>query len=248
MSIFNEIIAILALYGRTLARIFRRPWRFEETLQCVVQIGIQSIPIIALATMFSGILVSVEIAWHMDQALHSVEMIPGVTGQFVLRELGVVIPALLLAAKAGAATTAEMGSMKVTEQIEALQLLGIDPIAYLVVPRFLGSIISMVCLTLIAITVTLLGAVLVAVNVYHFNFLEYVNTLSHFIEPLDITHAILKAVAFGSIIPIIACSFGFRCKGGAEGVGSATTNAVVATTIALILMDFVLTSFFLGAL
>ena len=108
-----------------------------------------------ISTAFAGLVVTNEIAWHMDRALHTVAMIPGFTGQFILRELGIAIPALLLVAKVGASITAEVGSMKVTEQIDALKLLGIDPINYLVFPRFIASIFSGACLVLIAAGVTL---------------------------------------------------------------------------------------------
>lgn len=239
-------LAILRLLAISLYRVFTRRWRFPEILASIVQIGIGSLPIITLATVFAGILVSTEIAWHMDQALHSVEMIPGVTGQFILRELGIAIPALLMASKAGAATAAEVGSMKVTEQIDALELLGIDAIDYLVVPRMVASVFSLICLTLIAVTVTMAGAIGVAILRYQFAWGEYVNALRPFIEGKDLIAAVVKAGIFGAVIPVIACSFGLRCKGGAEGVGTATTDSVVASTIAIIFLDFILTSFFIG--
>ena len=242
----TSCLEIIQLFGISMGRVFTRAWRWPEISSATVQIGIESLPVITLATVFSGILVSTEIAWHMDQALHTVEMIPGVTGQFILRELGIAIPALLLASKAGAATAAEVGSMRVTEQIDALELLGVDPIDYLVVPRMLSSIFSLVCLTLIAVTVTMAGAIFVAMLRYHFAWGEYVNALRPFVEAKDLVAAVVKASVFGAVIPVIACSFGLRCKGGAEGVGTATTDAVVASTIAIIFLDFILTSIFIG--
>lgn len=235
---------ILALFGQTLRRAFERPWRRQEILQSIVQIGIGSIPIIAISTAFAGMVVTTEIAYHMDLALHTVNMIPGFTGQFILRELGIAIPSLLLVAKVGAAITAEVGTMKVTEQIEALQLLGIDPVSYLVFPRFVASIIASACLTLTASAVTLACAILVAVHRYNFFALEYVNALRHFVGGKDLACAIVKGSIYGAVIPVISCAYGFRCKGGAEGVGTATTNSVVASTIAVIVLDFVLTYLF----
>jgi phospholipid/cholesterol/gamma-HCH transport system permease protein len=235
---------ILVLFGETFRRLFVWPWRWNEIAVCIVQMGIGSLPIIALSTAFAGLVVTNEIAYHMDQALHTISMIPGFTGQFIVRELGIAIPALLLVAKVGAATTAEVGSMKVTEQIDALKLLRIDPVSYLVFPRFIASVLSTACLTLIAIFVTVSCALSVAVARYNFSVLEYLNALRHFVGFKDVFCALIKGMVFGAMIPIISCAYGFRCKGGAEGVGTATTNSVVASTIAVILFDFILTFVF----
>jgi phospholipid/cholesterol/gamma-HCH transport system permease protein len=242
----NEWLGILQLYLRTLRTVISRPWRRRETLDAVVRVGLGSLPIVALATAFAGIVVSTEIAWHMDQALNTVDMIPGITGQFILRELGIAIPALLLAAKAGASTTAEIGTMKVTEQLDALKLLGIDEVEYLVVPRFLGSILSLVCLTTLSVAITLLMSGAVAVSRFHFLPQEYWNAVLQFIEIRDISGALIKSAVFGSVIPVISASYGFTCRGGAEGVGNATTLSVVASTVAIIFLDFLLTFLFMG--
>lgn len=235
---------ILSLFIQTFRRALIRPWRWAEIAQAIVQIGIESIPIIAISTAFAGMVVTTEIAFHMDLALHTVSMIPGFTGQFILRELGIAIPALLLVSKVGASITAEVGTMKVTEQIDALKLLGIDPVGYLVFPRFVASIIASACLTLTASAVTLICAILVAVYRYNFFTLEYINELRHFVGGKDIACALVKGMIYGAVIPVISCAYGFRCKGGAEGVGTATTNSVVASTIAVIVLDFFLTYIF----
>ncbi|MBC7692527.1 MAG: ABC transporter permease [Methylotenera sp.] len=237
------ILNIGRLYLQTLLRAFEWPWRWREISQFIVQIGLGSLPIIALSTAFAGMVMTTEIAWHMDEALHTITMIPGFTGQFILREIGIVIPALLLVAKVGASTTAEIGTMKVTEQIDALRLLKIDPISYLVFPRFIASIISIACLTFVAIGVTLACAIGVAMLKYGFSFLEYINALRPFIGVKDLFGAVLKGLVFGALIPIVSCAYGFECKGGAEGVGNATTNSVVTATILVIVFDFILTAF-----
>jgi phospholipid/cholesterol/gamma-HCH transport system permease protein len=242
-------LKIFTLGAQSVARLFRPDcWRKDEILQALVSQGVGSLPIVVISTAFAGIVITNEIAWHMDTALHTVSMIPGFTGQFILRELGIAIPALLLVSKVGAATTAEIGSMKVTEQIDALKLLGIDPINYLVFPRFVASMISGACLTLIAIAVTLGCATAMAILRYHFSALEYLNSLRHFVGIKDVFYALIKGTVFGAVIPIIACGYGLESKGGAEGVGTATTNSVVSATIAVILLDFVLTYLFTSAL
>lgn len=241
LSIGKEVII---LFFQTLRTMFRRSWRWEEIFHYIVQNGLGSLPVILLSTSFAGIVLTNQIAWHMDTALHDVSMIPGFTGQFVLRELGIAVPALLLVSKVGAATTAEVGTMKVTEQIDALRLLKIDPIEYLVVPRFAAALISSASLTLIAVSVSLACSVAIAIYNYNFSFLEFINALKHFVGIKDIYCALIKGTIYGSVVPIISCAYGFRCKGGAEGVGTATTNSVVAETITIISLDFILTYIF----
>jgi phospholipid/cholesterol/gamma-HCH transport system permease protein len=235
---------IFMLLLKTLNRLLTKPFRFQETLGWIVQIGIGSIPIIVVSTAFAGMVVTNEMAYHMDLALHTVSMMPGFSGQFILRELGIAIPALLLVAKVGASITAEVGSMKVTEQLDALKLLGIDVVDYLVVPRFVATIFASICMTLIASSVTLSCAILIAVMKYGFSTLEYINALRHFVGEKDLACALVKGAVYGAIIPIVSCTYGFRCKGGAEGVGTATTNSVVTSTTLIIIFDFVLTYIF----
>lgn len=237
---------IVVLFCQAIRRIPRLEcWRWSEISDSIVQNGIGSLPIISLSTAFAGIVVTHQIAWHMNKALHDVSMIPGFIGQFILRELGIAVPALLLVSKAGAAITAEIGSMKVTEQIDALKLLGIDPVNYLVYPRFIAAIISSACLTLVAISITLGCSIGVAVLRYHFSLMEFLNALRHFVGPRDLLCALVKGIVFGTVIPIISCAYGFRCKGGAEGVGNATTNSVVTSTIVIISLDLLLTTIFI---
>ena len=235
---------IFGLFGSTFSRAITTRWRWSEIIHHLVQIGVGSLPVILVSTAFAGLVVTDEIAWHMDQALHSVSMIPGFTGQFILRELGIAIPALLIVSKVGASITAEVGTMKITDQIDALKLLGIDPVNYLVFPRFIASIIAGACLTVLASGVTLACAMAIAIARYNFSLLEYINALRHFVHFSDLFCALAKGVIFGAVIPVISCAYGFRCKGGAEGVGLATTNSVVASTIAVILLDFILTLVF----
>jgi phospholipid/cholesterol/gamma-HCH transport system permease protein len=229
---------------RTIGWTFHGKWRRDEILQHLVTHGIGSIPIIGISTAFAGLVVTQEIAFHMDHALHTTSMIPGFTGQFIMRELGIAVPALLIVAKVGASMTAEIGGMKITEQVDALKLLGIDPVGYLVFPRWITGIIATVSLTLIALAVTLSCAILMAVAKFNFSSLEYVNNLRHFVGLKDLACAVVKAVAYGAVTPLIACTYGFRCQGGAQGVGSATTESVVSATIAVIVLDFVLTYLF----
>lgn len=247
MTLAQNVFCILSLprlFRQTVQRAFDFPWRWPQITAATVQAGLGSLPLVVVSTTVAGVVTTNVIAWHMDMIIHTVDMVPGFTGAFILRELGIAIPAFLMVSKVGAAITAEVGSMKVTEQIDALRLLGIDPITYLVFPRFLACIFSCVCLTIIAIVVTMTFSMLVAVTKFHFGVLEYLNTVRHFIGPKDLVCAATKSVAYGAVIPIISCAYGFGCQGGAEGVGSASTNSVVSSTIAVIIIDFILTFVF----
>ncbi|MGE4234338.1 MAG: MlaE family ABC transporter permease [Bacteriovoracia bacterium] len=229
------------ILAKTLYTCIKGPYRDKEVFHHMYFMGIKSLPIITISTGFAGLVVTREIAYHMDLALHSVEMIPGFSGQFVFRELGIAIPALFLVSKVGAATAAEISTMQVTEQIDALRLLQIDPVEYLVYPRFVASVIVSASLILISIFVTLAAAIFVAVFKYNFSVLEYLNTLTHFISLKDLLWTLIKGMTFGGVIPIVSCYYGFQCKGGAEGVGHSTTNSVVTSTILIIILDFILT-------
>ena len=245
-----EVVLLLKKITLQMMDIFQKtllgqiPLRKSEIVQAIVSSGIETLPIISVSTAFTGLVVTNEIAWHLHESLQSVTMMPGFTGQFVVRELGIAIPALLIVANSGASTTAEIGTMKITDQIDALTLLGIDPISFLVFPRFIASMISMSCLIVISVFITLICASAVAVLKYHFTVPEYFNATVHFIHPKDLVGALIKGVVFGAVIPIISCAYGFQCKGGAEGVGLATTNSVVTSTFTVICLDFLLTYLF----
>ncbi len=245
---FRALYIALDLLQKLFRQASRGPHRRNEVIQAMDSIGIGSLPIISIATGFTGLVMTSEIAWHMDFALSNVSMIPGFTGQFVLRELGIAVPALLIVSKVGASMTAELASMKITEQLDAFRLLRIDVVSYHIFPRWVACIVSTVCLTMISIAITLFIAMFTAVTKYHFNSEEYLNTLAQFISSMDLFCALTKAAVFGMIIPPISSAYGLICGGGAQGVGQATTDAVVTATLAVITLDFVLTAIFTALL
>jgi phospholipid/cholesterol/gamma-HCH transport system permease protein len=240
----RTLLLALQLLQKMFRQVSTGPHRQKEMFAAMETIGIGSLPIITIATGFTGLVMTSEIAWHMDFALSNVSMIPGFTGQFVLRELGIAVPAMLIVSKVGASLTAELASMRITEQLDAFKLLRIDVVSYHIFPRWVACILSTICLTVIAIAITLLIAMFTAVTKYHFNSIEYMDTLSQFISSIDLICAITKAAVFGAIIPPIAFAYALRCEGGAQGVGQATTDAVVSATLAVIILDFVMTAFF----
>ena len=140
----------------------------------------------------------------------------------------------------GAGLTAEVGSMQITEQVDALKMLGIDPIRFLVVPRFVACLIGGLCLSLVANLVCLYCAMLVSTVKLGYTPGSFLASMNVFVHFRDLVFAGIKGMAFGSVIPLISCFCGFRCKAGAEGVGLATTNSVVASSVVIIFLDFVL--------
>jgi phospholipid/cholesterol/gamma-HCH transport system permease protein len=203
-----------------------------------------SLPLLLSVTGLTGLIMTNQMGWHLNEAMSNVSVIPGFTAQFVLRELGVTIPALLLVARVGASMTAETASMKITEQLDAMKLLKIDLVRYHIFPRWIAFLVSCVVLTLLACLIAMAFAILSAVVLYGFNVDEYLNSMRPFIKPIDITCIVTKALIFGVIIPPISFAYGIRTGGGAQGVGQATTDSVVAGYLAVAVLDFILTAVF----
>ncbi|MGE3975691.1 MAG: MlaE family ABC transporter permease [Bdellovibrionales bacterium] len=200
----------------------------------------QSAPIVAFCVCFASIVTIIEAVYHMQIVIGDVSMVPGFASLFILREMGVAIACLLVTSRVGAGIAAELGSMTVTEQIDALKMLGIDPIQFLVVPRLVACVLGCALLSILANGLCLLGAALVSQHLIGYTVGEFLVAMRRFVEFKDILFPILKGAAFGAAIPLIACYFGLKCKSGAEGVGQATTNSVVTASVAIIILDFIL--------
>jgi phospholipid/cholesterol/gamma-HCH transport system permease protein len=245
LSLFISIIIdFINLFFQTLFRLFSPPFRWKEILKQIAIIGFDSAPMILFCVVFAAIVTIIEASFHMKIVLGDDSLVPGFAAVLILRELGVVVTALLITSKVGAGITAEVGSMQITEQIDALKMLGIDPIQYLVVPRFIATALSLFMLTFLANIACLYSAMLISEIKLGFSSGMFVQSVRAFVDMKDLMFAGVKGIVFGAVIPLFSCSFGFRCKAGAEGVGSATTNSVVASSVAIIFLDFVLSFVF----
>jgi len=220
------------------------PFRVRETLEQIYVVGFKSAPIILFCVSFSASVTILEAAYHMRLAIQTAAMVPPFATLLILRELGAVLTGLLLAARVGAGMAAEVGSMQVTEQIDALKILSIDPIRYLVVPRFFASLVSGVMLSLLANAVCLFFAMVVSIYELGYTPGSFLTALHTFARFQDVVFSFIKAGVFAGVIPLISCFCGFNCKAGAEGVGHATTLSVVSNSIAIIILDFILTYIF----
>lgn len=241
---FASTIYFIDLLVQSLVAAISPPFRVKDTLRQIYFMANQSLIIVLLCVSFAAMVTVIESSYHMKLVVQNDEMVPGFAALLILRELGVVVAALLVTSRVGAGIAAEIGSMTVTEQVDALKMLGIDPVRYLVVPRLVASIISGMLLSIVSNVVCLFGAFIVSATKLGYTYGTFVVAMSRFVGLKDLFFAIIKGGCFGAAIPMFACFFGFRCKAGAEGVGFATTSSVVATSIAIIVMDFVLSYIF----
>ena len=233
-----------AMLAETVKAFFKPPLRIKETLHQIDFVANGSLFIVVFCVCFAAMVTILESSFHMKLVIQNDSMVPGFAAMLILRELGVVVTALLLTSRVGAGIAAEVGIMKVTEQIDALKMLGIDPIQFLVVPRLIACVVGGVALAIIANLVCLYCAMLVTETYLGFTYSMFLTAMTRFVQFKDLGFAMIKGAVFGATIPLISCYFGFRCQSGAEGVGAATTNSVVASSIAIIVSDFVLSYVF----
>lgn len=231
----------IQLFFRTVVQSFIPPYRIHDIFKQINFVAVESAPVVLFCLSFAAVVIIIESAFHMKLVIQNDALVPGFAALMILRELGAILTALLVTSRVGAGLAAEVGSMKITEQIDAFKMLGIDAIRFLVVPRFVACVIGGVFLTIISNLVCLFVAMLVAEIKLGQTSGSFLMAMRTFVTFKDLVISSVKGAAFGSVIPIMSCFFGFRCKAGAEGVGLATTNSVVATSVAIIIIDFVLT-------
>lgn len=234
----------LSLFGKTIVQTFVPPYRKKDILKQINFVAVESAPMVVFCLCFAAVVTIIESSFHMKLVIHNDALVPGFAALLIIRELGAVVAALLMTSRVGAGLAAEVGSMQITEQIDALRMLGIDPIRFLVVPRFVASVLGGVAITVIANCVCLYIALLVSEVKLGYTAGGFLMAMRTFIHVRDMFFAVVKGACFCAVIPIFSCYFGFRCKSGAEGVGLATTNSVVATSVAIIIIDFVLSWIF----
>ncbi len=205
--------------------------------------GIQSVIIVFFVAFFTGIVIAMQSAYQLSQ-LGATIYVAAMVSVSMARELGPVLTALVVTGRVGAAITAELGSMKVSEQIEAMETMALNPVRFLVVPRFLALIIMLPCLTIFGDIIGIAGGFLVGVFNLGLNPYRYIDFSFDYMAWMDVWTGIVKSFIFAIIISIIGCYMGLNTRGGAEGVGKATTVSVVTSFILIILFDCVLTGIF----
>ncbi|MGB2705461.1 MAG: ABC transporter permease [Candidatus Omnitrophota bacterium] len=239
---------VLGLFFNTVFWIVTGPFKRKfpkrsSIFEQMVFTGVKSVIIVFFVAFFTGIVIAMQSAYQLSQ-LGATIYVAAMVSVTIARELGPVLTALVVAGRVGAAITAELGTMKVSEQIEALETIALNPVRFLVVPRFLALVLMLPCLTIFSDIVGIIGGFLVGVYNLGLNPYRYLRVSFDFMVWKDVWTGIIKSVTFAVIISMIGCYMGLNTKGGAEGVGKATTVSVVTSFILIILSDCVLTGIF----
>ena len=235
----ERILAALLLLGQVMVHILQGKVNRRNTLEQMGIVGPDSLSIAIVTAAFVGAVFTIQVAREFLN-FGAVQAIGGVLALALSRELAPVLTAVVLAARVGSAFAAEIGTMKVTEQIDALYVLKSDPIDYLVIPRVIACCVMLPMLTIIALVVGSIGGILVAGTIYNISQATFIESIQTFLQVWDLVSAMIKAVIFGGLIAIIGCSWGLTTTGGAKGVGQSTTTAVVMALIAIFISNFFL--------
>ncbi|MFZ5519031.1 MAG: MlaE family ABC transporter permease [Candidatus Zhuqueibacterota bacterium] len=221
--------------------------RWQSTIQQMVLIGFNSIPIVAVICFFVGLIMAMQAAYQLERFGASI-YVADLVGVSMTRELGPLLTAIIVAGRSGSAIAAEIGTMKVNEEIDALQTMGFNPVRFLVVPRLLALIIVLPCLAIIADLVGILGGFFLAVANLNISFIQYFNQTAEALVMKDLITGLVKTLFFAAIIAQVGSYQGSIVEGGAEGVGKATTTSVVTSIFLIIVADLVCTMFFYSTL
>jgi phospholipid/cholesterol/gamma-HCH transport system permease protein len=217
--------------------------RLRETLVQAVRAGNGSLALVSLICFLVGMIIALQSAYQL-RIFGAVDLVSSLVAVSVSRELAPLLTAIIVAGRYGSAIAAELGTMRVSNEIDALEVMGIDPTSYLVVPRLVALILVMPCLTVFADVIGILGGMLVGVGVLDLGFGSYVEDTVDSLVLEDIYTGLVKSVAFAGIIGVVGCHEGLTTKGGAEGVGRSTTSAVVRSIVLVIIADLFVTAWF----
>jgi phospholipid/cholesterol/gamma-HCH transport system permease protein len=244
-GMFEEVGEVAFLARDVSRNLVRRPFEARLLVEQLDSIGVRSLNVVNLTAVFSGMVLALQMGQFLGKFGAKI-YVSRIMGLSLLREMGPVLTALMIGARVGAGITAELGSMTVTEQIDAMRALASNPIKKLVVPRVLACTLMMPVLTVIADAVGLFGGLIIAVAELGLTARYFYTSLLQNMVLSDLLSGLGKAVFFGYVISIIACHKGLTATGGADGVGRATTSAVVAAAISVLVSDFFLTKLFLS--
>jgi phospholipid/cholesterol/gamma-HCH transport system permease protein len=239
--ILERMGEVVILFFRTLSWIVRPPLDLKNIINQMVEIGIRSFPVVSLVAVCIGMVSALQ-GGHAAKYVQTMGIVAGGVALGITRELGPVLTALMLAGRVGAGITAELGTMKVTEQIDALETMATNPIKYLAVPRFIAGIIMTPILTIYANAIGITGGYFIGVHKLGIGSRQYIDGTIEALSTDALFSGLIKAVVFGAIIITVGCYHGFRTRGGAEGVGRATTLSVVTSCVLILASDYFLTA------
>jgi phospholipid/cholesterol/gamma-HCH transport system permease protein len=234
-------ISLFAIEAIMLA--FRPPFRLRLIGRQLIDVGYYSLPVVGLTAIFTGMVLVLQ-SYTGFTRFNAESAIPNVVVISLTRELGPVLAGLMVAGRIGAAMAAEIGTMRVTEQIDALSTLSTNPIKYLVVPRLVAGLVSLPLLVAVADIIGVFGGYVIAIYKLGFNSSAYIKNTVDFVTSLDVVSGLVKAAVFGFVVALMGCYNGYHSRGGAQGVGAATTNAVVSASILILVFNYMLTEAF----
>ncbi len=249
-SIGRTVIALFATIGRVslfaaraVLHCFKPPFYGRLLGRQLVEIGYYSLPVVGLTAIFTGMVLALQsytgfTRFNAEGAIASVVVLS------ITRELAPVLAGLMVAGRIGAAMAAEIGTMSVTEQIDALTTLSTNPFKYLVAPRLIAGVLMLPILVLVADIIGVFGGYLVSVYKLGFNPSVYLERTWDILKPIDVISGLVKAAIFGFLISLMGCYHGYHSRGGAQGVGAATTNAVVSSSVLILAFNYIITEFF----
>ncbi len=241
LDFFEDVGRSWNFFGRVLWASLTPPFRFYQILLQFLNIGAQSSLVIALIGLFTGAVLAVQGAYTLSK-FGANAYVGSMVALSLIRELGPVLTALMVIGRAGSAITAELGIMKITDQVDALRSMAVDPIRYLMAPRFLAGVISIPLLTALFTAVGIFGGYGVSVWLLNLSSGTFLSQMDAAVEALDITSGFIKSVVFGIIFGWVACYKGYTAGFGASGVNKATTSCVVTASVAVLVVDYFLTS------
>lgn len=231
--------AVTILYFETMGRVFKRP-RISSIIAQMSHLGVDSLTIVSLTLCFTGVVLTLQTASQFIK-FGAESTLGAVIAIAIGRELGPVLVGIVCAGRVGSAITAEISTMKVTEQIDALRVMAVNPTDYLIVPRMIACMVVVPILTIFGDIIGLIGGLVTAVFYSGISSYIFFNSISVYCNSFDMTGGVIKAIFFGSIIAVLGCYYGLNSPNGAEGVGKATTKTVVSSIIAIFIFNALLT-------
>lgn len=243
LGFFRSVGALAFFAGKSIGHCFTPPFYGRHIVKQLWDIGYYSLPVVGMTALFTGMVLALQ-SYTGFTRFNAESAIAGVVVLSITRELAPVLAGLMVAGRVGAAIAAEIGTMRVTEQIDALTTLSVNPYKYLIVPRIIAGTLMLPALVLVGDIIGVFGGYIVSIYQLGFSPASYLKQTWDMIQPIDVTSGLWKASAFGLLVTLMGCYHGFNSGRGAQGVGTATTYAVVSASILILIFNFLLTKVF----
>lgn len=228
---------------KTLGSAFSRRWYFKNLLDQLLEIGFFSIPVVAMTAIFTGGVMALQTYVGCNK-FAAETAVPAIVVLAITRELAPILVGLMVAGRVSSSIAAQLGTMRVTDQLDALYTLSTSPYKYLILPRVLAATASMPFLVLIADVIGIFGGTMASVGSLKFSLVSYLNNTMNFLRPEDVYSGLIKSIVFGFIVAIFGCYHGYNSRGGAEGVGKATIDAVIGASTSILVTNYIMTKLF----